>query len=412
MRSESSDHSYDTTQVVNQRRKDVKLPDFRKHIAGATGFFLAALAMPILTVNAFGDRTDAFNAGAVLIEAPARADTGGPDMARLDDLESGALPDLLAGEVALGDNPTDLLRGTPLNPTISPRPAPTPDIKHAALSDRPAPRIISLPDVAGLAPLDPSLTRNTSLGKLPGRNADGLTPLEAYKRPAHSSLGRKPVSIIIGGLGINPTLTQRAIDELPADVTLSFAAQSPGLQSWINRARSRGHEVLLEVPMAGQDDSLATPHTLRPAQSADQVRRDLQFHLARAQGYVGIINYGGEAFLNRSDSVVPMLDELEASGLGLFTDGTFPAPSLASLSRSIDLPYARGFGVIDPEANRLVITDRLEALSSAARDGRHSLGVGFAFPETLDVVKGWTATFATDELILVPASSALSPGRG
>jgi len=76
-----------------------------------------------------------------------------------------------------------------------------------------------------------------------------MTPLSAYKRPFSAGSGKRPVSIIIGGLGVNRSLTNQAINELPADVTLSFAAHAPGLQNWINQARAKGHDVFIEPPM-------------------------------------------------------------------------------------------------------------------------------------------------------------------
>ena len=57
------------------------------------------------------------------------------------------------------------------------------------------------------------------------------------------------MSLVLGGLGINYTHTRSAIDELPPEVTLSFAPHASGLQTWINRAREAGHEVLIELPL-------------------------------------------------------------------------------------------------------------------------------------------------------------------
>jgi hypothetical protein len=83
---------------------------------------------------------------------------------------------------------------------------------------------------------------------LPVIGPDGLTPARAYARPFKAS-GRPRVAIVIGGLGLDPEVTRLAVESLPPEVTLAFSPYAPRLQEWINRARERGHEVLLEVPM-------------------------------------------------------------------------------------------------------------------------------------------------------------------
>lgn len=234
--------------------------------------------------------------------------------------------------------------------------------------------------------------------------------METYRGADKTDLDSKPVSVIIGGLGINAPLTLRAIDELPPEITLSFAAHAPGLQGWINKARLAGHEVLLELPMESEAfdaQESGSDRTLRTAASVPDNRRNLHYLLSRAQGYAGVINYNGEAFLRRSDAVSPILTELKASGLGLFIDGAFDAPSLPALSQSLSLPYNTAFGIIDPAPDRALINQQLDTLIVEAKSGSGAVGVGFVYPQTLDAVKGWAATLSDNGLILVPATATL-----
>ncbi|RYF88332.1 MAG: hypothetical protein EON95_20500 [Caulobacteraceae bacterium] len=83
---------------------------------------------------------------------------------------------------------------------------------------------------------------------LPVIGGDGRKPWQAYARPFTAN-GKPKVALVIGGLGLNPAYTRRAIELLPPEVTLSFAPYAEGLQGWIDLARANGHEVLLETPM-------------------------------------------------------------------------------------------------------------------------------------------------------------------
>ena len=60
---------------------------------------------------------------------------------------------------------------------------------------------------------------------------------------------RPKIAILLGGMGLNQQLTQKAIKELPGDVTLGFAPYGENLQAQVNRARAEGHEVMLQLPM-------------------------------------------------------------------------------------------------------------------------------------------------------------------
>ena len=94
------------------------------------------------------------------------------------------------------------------------------------------------------------LTESGPNGLLPIVAANGRTPAQAYARPLTHRSGTGPsIAIVIGGLGFNARATTQAIDELPPEVTLSFVPYAQDLQSWIDRARARGHEVMLELPM-------------------------------------------------------------------------------------------------------------------------------------------------------------------
>lgn len=380
--------------VATRRRPTLSLPKRRHHLSLALIALILLIATPMVMARFFGNDSDAKPKGSVSVSSLPDGQLPSP----LDEM-GGTLPDLLADLVPAGVNPTDAIAAIDAlgNP--------------AGVKPKPSPKTIVLPPAAPKAPpLDSTLTRQSSFGPIPGPNRVGKTPLDAYRLPVTPNSGRTPVSIIVGGLGINGPLTQRAIDKLPPAVTLSFAAQTPDLQAWIDKARARGHEVLLEIPMQGETfDATAqgTERTLRVSLNAADNRQHLHYLLSRAQGYAGVINYQGEVLLRRSDAVGPMLNEVKASGLGFFIDGSFDAPTVGALAQSIALPFKASFGLIDPVASQSVIEARLENLAAAAKQSPGPVGVGFVYPQTIDAVKGWAATLSSQGLILVPATATL-----
>jgi len=254
------------------------------------------------------------------------------------------------------------------------------------------------------------LSKISAYGRIPTISPAGLTPLSAYKRPNSPTSGKRSVSVIIGGLGVNRGLTTQAINELPADVTLAFAAHAPGLQNWINQARAKGHEVLIELPMESVDFNAAEPgadRALMASRNAAANQRNLDWLLSRAQGYFGVTNYNGDMFLNRADVAAPILDKLARSGLSFVFDGSVTAPSLSALSTSARLPFAKGYNLIDPQQDAALIQSELSRLSAQATNAGGAIGVGFAYPETITAVKNWTSSLDNQGLALAPASSVL-----
>jgi len=211
---------------------------------------------------------------------------------------------------------------------------------------------------------------------------------------------------------VNIDLTNRAIDELPADVTLSFAAHATNLQDKISRAREKGHEVLLELPMENTAFDMTEPGAKRALMAnGDNIRannlRNLDWVMSRAGGYFGVTNYNGDIFLNRSDAVIPVLKRLSDSGLGFVFDGSTAAPSLPALANASAIPFSQAYTLIDSTPDSASIQDALAKLTSQAQAGNAPLGVGFSYPQTIDAAKAYIDGLPALGLSLVPASATL-----
>ena len=377
------------------RRISEPLPSKAKHILMASGFLLVGFSVPVIAVNAFGNAEDAIAGGAIALAPPPKVEILSP----LND-ETLETPDLLAGDVPEGVNPTEdiELSGLEKPPTNSEVVAVG---KPKRINITPQVRALTKAPIAGL-------TQTSTFGPVPSKAAGNS--LLAYRRSFKRQNGKKPVSLIIGGLGVNRPLTQDAINSLPADVTLSFAAHSVGLQDWVNAARLDGHEVLIEIPMESTDFDPTEPgadRALRVSLPPAENNRRLEWMLSRAQGYAGLINFNGDIFLTRTDIAAPYLDRMSQTGVGFLTDGAFETPSLPALARSVRQPFKAGHGLIDPDPIARVISARLSGLEQSAQSGAHPVGVGFAYPETLAEVRNWIATLDAQNLQLAPATAAL-----
>ena len=410
-------HNHSSVMVVKRDRR--KLPSIRRHALTALICILAFTGLAYAGFVTLSNPNDAVASGEVGLDPvplpPSSDSLNG---------QSDSLPDLLAGVVPSGQNPTqsgprrfDAL-GNPIGQSsdiglagAEKKPArPAPSIS----SSGPRTILIDGKPIDGAyrssplvrAPLS-HITRSGPFGRVPTPAADGRKAITSYARPFTPTAGKNTVSIVIGGLGIDRAITKRAIYELPPEVTLSFAAHTPGLQNWINQARSQGHEILLELPMESENfdpNEAGADHALKVIPSAGRNIRNLDWLMSRGLGYFAVTNYNGDKLLTRADNMAPILAHLSDAGLGFIFDGSISAPSLPALAQSANLPFEQAYALIDATPETSHIETQLIRLEAQASSGEGPIGVGFAYPATLDAVKIWLDTLPSKSLQIAPAS--------
>lgn len=244
-----------------------------------------------------------------------------------------------------------------------------------------------------------AVSQKSALGLLPTIAPDGRTPFQVYARP-FSPNGKPRVALVVGGLGLNPAATRAAIERLPADITLSFVPYAQGLQAWIDLARAKGHEVLLEAPMEPADypDNDPGPQTLlADAPPAETVKR-LEWLLSRASGYFGVSNYLGQRFVASDTGMGAFLGALKVRGLAFVDDGS-------ARKRGGALARASADAVVDDQLSAEAIARQFESLEVTARTHGSALGSGFAYPVTVEVAARWAAGLPSRGLQLAPVSA-------
>ena len=340
-----------------------------------------------------------------------------PDVAvspLVDDLEISLtdekdLPDLIAPNV---DNPTEKL-------AVGLAGADSKEAPKDKVSDNtPKPRTIRINgQPAGKEPATPlikapiaGLSKPSPYGAVPSKGTAGQTAFKSYAKPYTIAGSSKPAAIIVGGLGLNAQVTTRAILDLPEQVTLSFAAHSPQLQSYIDLARKNGHEVLLELPMEANGVAPnPVTRTLTVSGDASENSRNLNWLLSRASGYFAVMNYNGDKLLTRSDIVAPLMSDLNDSGLGFIFDKSFSAVALPALATSAKIPFIEGHIVLDEIDSQAITSSNLSSLGARAIAGEKPIAIGFAYPSTIKAISAWAIDAPDRGIVLVPASHMMMP---
>ncbi len=259
---------------------------------------------------------------------------------------------------------------------------------------------------------DPDLLRDTPFGKIPKPAPDGRTAMHYYRNGFDGGDGAPTVSLILGGLGLNKALTERAIDELPAEVSLAFAPYAKDLDFWTEKARKAGHEVLIELPMenySGDPSALGAAGLLTSRTPAENLQR-LDWLMSRFSGYFAATNYQGGKFAADDEAMGPILSRLREAGVG-YVDDTGAAGALTQQTGAAVASVARVLPPAPDDSARQRIKRELTALEKLAQRDGATLAKAYAFSATIDEIAEWSGSLEKKGVALAPASSALPQRR-
>ena len=251
-----------------------------------------------------------------------------------------------------------------------------------------------------------SLLEDSPFGKLPITGPSGLRPMDQYARPWSGARGTR-VAIVVSGLGLSQTGTQRAIEKLPEEITLAFAASGNSLQRWMQDARRGGHEILIQVPLEPFDYPGNNPgsDTLLTSLSAARNIDNLHKAMGKITNYTGVMNYLGGRFLSNASAMEPVLRDVGKRGLLFLDDGSSAQSKSGTLAKTLEVPHAFADVQLDGELQQDAIMKKLDELERIARRNGSAIGVASAFDESVDAISKWSEEAAMRGIEIVAVSA-------
>ena len=269
-------------------------------------------------------------------------------------------------------------------------------------------------DAKPKAPADPlagivnsDLVEPTDDGPLPKIATDGRQAWVEYSGGFDKTDRRPRLAIIVGNLGLSPRNTEAVLEALPPEITLSFSPITPDLQDWVARARRKGHEVLIDLPMEPFGFPRSDPgrNTLLTTASEVENLNRLESTMKRAGGYVGLLATMGSAFTVNAESLSPVLQTLKERGL-LYVDSRATSRTMGpELASQIQLPRAFNNRFIDATPSVRAIDGRLAELEEISKINRFAVGLAQPYPVTLDRLTAWLPSLKAKGIALAPITA-------
>jgi polysaccharide deacetylase 2 family uncharacterized protein YibQ len=363
-----------------------------------------------------------FAAFAIFSENP----LGGEPMARVT-LDNGTPPDAMAKAPAVAKappavDPPAIVRQPPAAPSeqrtvtiIDGSSGARKDFKVPGTAQEQTPAATE-PAATAMTGINPRLLESTRYGMIPVA-ADGLKPSSVYAGGNEIIRARAStmpaIAVVINGLGVGAAKTNDAIVKLPGAVTLAFTPYGSDPAKLVERARTQGHEVLLQVPMEPFDypDNDPGPQTLLTSVAADQNLDRLYWHLSRFQGYAGLANFMGSRFVTTDAAIQPVIREAAKRGLAYFDDGAAPRSLAGQIAQSQAVPFAKADLTIDVVPTAAEIDRALAQLETVARQRGVAVGVASALPISIDRIGSWIKMLESRGILLVPLTTAMQKSK-
>ncbi|MSO97115.1 MAG: divergent polysaccharide deacetylase family protein [Rhodospirillaceae bacterium] len=245
-------------------------------------------------------------------------------------------------------------------------------------------------------------TDRTSVGTPPPR----FTALAAIKGPEPSATSAAKVAIVVEGLGLNRAATEAALAKLPASVTFAFSPYARDLKKWLARAKEKGHEVLIEVPMESKAFPAEDPGPLgllTSLESADnQERLDTILKEATgATGATGVFDGMGSKFRESQRHIGEVLAKLKQQNL-FYVQGR-PGIRVGDT----EVPSATTDVVIDERPFRAAVDARPDYAERLAKYQGSAVAVMSARPISFERLALWSDQLAKKGVTLAAVSQVL-----
>lgn len=238
---------------------------------------------------------------------------------------------------------------------------------------------------------------------------DGELDLEEEDPAEAPEAGDEPprMSVILddGGYGWERTEQILAVD---APLTLAILPYTPGGSELAERARDKGFEVMLHMPMQAGDENVTYPGEIRTDMEAEEIAELTRRALGEISGAAGVNNHTGSAFTEDTDAMEAFLEVAREEEL-YFVDSATSANSIAyDAALEMGVPAIRRNIFLDHDSGEDAIRDAFKALMADAKKHGKAVGIGHFQSAFSEIMGDLLLRLEEEDIELVPVSELVA----
>lgn len=219
-------------------------------------------------------------------------------------------------------------------------------------------------------------------------------------------LSDKPIIVVIlKGMGLSASTTEMAL-QLPVSVNFGISPYSSSIQSWVEKAKLQGREVILNIPMQTKDYRLNDPGPyalMTQSSPSDNITR-LNMLLDLVSGYQAVYSDGDEIFTHMLASSKPILQELRKHRKYLIFGGGYADFSLVQLANELEYPLLVNDFVLDEAISEEAINEKFKEIEKEALEKGYVVVMAHPYPITIRMLERWLPLAEGRGFFIAPVS--------
>ena len=281
-------------------------------------------------------------------------------------------------------------------------------------------RLEDLPDFPKYSEAEPGKPRATLDEKprqrpaKPQQVAAAASVEQTWRRNAvpFRDLNSRPlIAIVIDDVGLDRPRSRRAW-ELPGPMTMSFLPYAKDLREQAKAARTKGHELMLHLPMEPNGRNDPGPNALLVSLSDAELRQRTNAALDSFEGFAGVNNHMGSRFTAFRPGMETVMRQFKARGLMFLDSRTTPQSVGDQTAHDQGVPSIVRHVFLDDEETLDAVRRKLAETEAVARRQGFAVAIGHPHDVTLQALAEWLPTVQGKGFALAPSSAVLRKRNG
>ncbi len=235
------------------------------------------------------------------------------------------------------------------------------------------------------------------------RKSDQLTSFRAYQASFNFNAyeNRNLLAFMVTDYGLSEKTSNMALDILPPQVSFLLSPYANLPEEWIKRARAKGHEVWIDLPIQSQTAVDQGLNTIFHHQSLSEKAKTMHKTLARALGYVGIGMFMDNSGLSINDHYKLLSNELYNRGLGIFEKN----PNAPEYIEAIAIAKGAPFTKADLEVVQMKGKQSFQKMEAIAKKQGSAVAVVPSYPKAIKNLAVWLEKAGNVDYVVAPVSA-------
>ncbi len=210
------------------------------------------------------------------------------------------------------------------------------------------------------------------------------------------------IALIIDDMGVTPSYTQDIIN-LESPLNASFLTYGSATKQVAKKARKKGFEIMLHVPMMPYVEVSLAPVTLSPDMSDDEIKEKFEEMLARYEGIKirGINNHMGSRFTEDKHAMSVIMKILKKKDMFFVDSRTTPKTVGKEVAEEYGVPYIARDVFLDNDDSFDSIMGQLLLVEQTALKKGFAVAIGHPRKQTINALRTWLDHLDTEKFELI-----------